>query len=60
MARINQTSVDHGVPVTVNSDDLIIFNASVSQEYMNLYCAGLMTAEELNIVRETGLGPYLL
>lgn len=51
---------DHGVPVTINSDDQIIFNASVSQEYMNLYCAGLMTAEELNIVRETGLRSYLL
>lgn len=46
---------DYGVPVTINSDDLIIFNASVSQEYFNLYQAGLMTAEELDIIRETGL-----
>ncbi|WP_151735243.1 adenosine deaminase [Paenibacillus tengchongensis] len=46
---------DNGVPVTVNSDDLLIFNQSVSQEYMNLYRCGLMTAEELNRVRETGL-----
>jgi adenosine deaminase len=46
---------DFGVPVTINSDDLIIFNASVSQEYLNLYNAGLMTAEELNVIRETGL-----
>ncbi|OGO91999.1 MAG: hypothetical protein A2Y17_06430 [Clostridiales bacterium GWF2_38_85] len=46
---------DYGIPVTINSDDLIIFNASVSQEYLNLYNAGLMTAEELNVIREIGL-----
>ena len=50
------TLFDYGVPVTINSDDLLIFNATVSQEYLNLYEAGLMTAEELNVVRETGLG----
>jgi adenosine deaminase len=46
---------DYGVPVTINSDDLMVFNATVSQEYLNLFNAGLMTAEELNIIRETGL-----
>ncbi|MEF2966611.1 hypothetical protein V3851_12295 [Paenibacillus sp. M1] len=46
---------DHGVPVTINTDDLLIFNQSVSQEYLNLYQAGTMTAEELNAVRESGL-----
>lgn len=39
----------------LNSDDLILFNATVSQEYFNLYNVGLMTADELNIIRETGL-----
>ena len=46
---------DHGVPVTINTDDLLIFNAAVSQEYLNLYEAGRFTAEELNVIRETGL-----
>lgn len=46
---------DYGVPVTINSDDLMIFNASVSQEYLNLYNAGLMTMEELDIIRKIGL-----
>ena len=46
---------DYGIPITINSDDLLIFNATVSQEYFNLYNAGLMTADELNIIRETGL-----
>lgn len=46
---------DYGVPVTINSDDLMIFNASVSREYLNLYHAGLMTIEELDIIRKIGL-----
>lgn len=46
---------DAGIPVTINTDDLLIFNQTISQEYLNLYNANLMTAEELNRVRETGL-----
>lgn len=44
-----------GIPVTLNTDDLLIFNQSVSQEYINLYKSGLMTPEELNEIRLTGL-----
>lgn len=50
-----RTLYDFGVPVTLNSDDLLIFNASVSQEYLNLFIAGLMTVEELDDIRKTGL-----
>ncbi|MNE89847.1 Aminodeoxyfutalosine deaminase [compost metagenome] len=46
---------DAGVPVTINSDDMLIFNQSVSEEYLNLYSSGLMSANELNDIRETGL-----
>jgi len=46
---------DAGIPVTVNTDDMLIFNSSVSQEYMKLFDSGLMTAEELNDIRITGL-----
>lgn len=46
---------DYGIPVTINTDDLLIFNQTASQEYLNLFKAGLMTAEELNDIRETGL-----
>lgn len=46
---------DYGIPVTINTDDLLIFNKTASQEYLNLFEAGLMTAEELNDIRETGL-----
>lgn len=50
-----RTLFDYGIPVTINTDDLLIFDASVSREYLNLYNAGLMTAKELNIIREIGL-----
>jgi adenosine deaminase len=43
--------VDHGVPVTVNTDDVTIFGQSVSQEYLSLYRSGLMTASELDFIR---------
>lgn len=46
---------DHGVPVTINTDDLLIFDSSASQEYLRSYQAGLMSAEELNLIREVGL-----
>lgn len=46
---------DNGVAVTVNTDDLLIFNQSVSQEYLNLFQSGLMTAQELDKIRITGL-----
>ncbi len=45
----------HGIPVTINTDDLLIFNQSVSQEYMNIFQAGLMSAEELDEIRLNGL-----
>ncbi|WP_044477983.1 amidohydrolase family protein [Paenibacillus antibioticophila] len=53
-----RTLFDHGVPVTINTDDLLIFNQSVSEEYLNLFRSGLMTPEELNLIREYGLNDY--
>lgn len=49
---------DYGVPVTINTDDMLIFNQSVSQEYLNLFRCGLMSAEELDNIRLTGLSTY--
>ena len=42
---------DNGVPVTINTDDLMIFGQSVSEEYRNLYRAGVFSAEELDSIR---------
>ena len=46
---------DHGVAVTVNSDDLTVFGQSVSDEYLNLFRAGVFTAEELDGIRVAAL-----
>lgn len=50
-----RTLYDYGVRVTINSDDILVFNQSVSQEYMNLYEAKVFNAEELNQIRIYGL-----
>ncbi len=48
---------DNGVPVTINTDDLMIFGQSVSEEYRNLYRAGVFSAEELERIRRASLAP---
>jgi len=45
---------ENGVKVTVNTDDMLIFNSSVSEEYLKLYKAG-MKAEDLDVICRTGL-----
>ena len=50
-----QTLVRNGVPVTINTDDLLIFQQSIDQEYIHLYEAGTLTAEELEEIRIQGL-----
>ena len=42
---------DHGIAVTVNTDDLTVFGQSVSDEYLNLFRAGVFTADELDGIR---------
>ena len=46
---------DNGVPVTINTDDLMIFGQSVSEEYRNLYQADVFSAEELDSIRRASL-----
>jgi adenosine deaminase len=46
---------DYGIPVTINTDDMLICNQSISQEYQNLYKCGLMTTDELDAIRIVGL-----
>lgn len=46
---------DNGIKVTINTDDMIIFDQSVSEEFFNLYNAGVFNAIELNEIRENGL-----
>lgn len=44
-----------GVDVTINSDDILIFDSDVSKEYLRLYEAKTLTAEELDKIRVNGL-----
>ena len=49
---------DHGVEVTVNTDDLMIFGQSVSQEFVNLFRARVFSADELESIRAASLGAW--
>lgn len=46
-----------GVDVTINSDDVLIFGSEVSREYQALYENGVLTAAELDGIRQNGLRP---
>lgn len=46
---------DTGVPVTINSDDPMIFDQSVSDEYRNLFRGGVFSAVELDDIRRASL-----
>jgi len=46
---------EYGIPVTINTDDLLIFNSSLSEEYLHLFNSGLMKTEELYEICQTGL-----
>lgn len=43
--------VDAGIQVTINSDDMLVFDKSVSEEYLSLYQAGVLSSAELNEIR---------
>ncbi len=44
-----------GIDVTINSDDILIFDSDVSKEYLRLYESGVLTADELDDIRKNGL-----
>jgi adenosine deaminase len=46
-----RTLFDAGVKVTVGADDPLIFGCTLSSEFLALHKAGVMTAEELNVIR---------
>ncbi len=45
---------DNGVVITINSDDIMIFNQSVSDEYLNLFHSKLFSINDLEILRQNG------
>ena len=44
-----------GIDLTINSDDILIFDSDISKEYLRLYEAETLTAEELDNIRINGL-----
>lgn len=47
-----------GVNVTINSDDILIFNSDVSKEYLSLYNNKVLDGEELDDIRKKSLGEF--
>ena len=44
-----------GVKVTINTDDVFIFNSTINNEYLLLFKSGVLSAEQLNQIRLNGL-----
>lgn len=42
---------DSGIKLTINTDDLLLFNASITDQYINLIEHGIFTFEEINEIR---------
>ena len=45
----------NGIDVTINSDDVLIFDSDVSKEYLRLYQCGCLNTDELEDIRKNGL-----
>lgn len=51
---------DYGLNVTINSDDILIFDSCVSTEYLSLYKSKLLSANELNEIRLNAFKLYTI
>jgi adenosine deaminase len=58
MSHPMRTLYDHGVDVTINTDDMTIFGNNASDEYLTLFRSGLFTGAELDDIRLAGLTDY--
>ncbi len=46
---------DHGVKVTINTDDALVFGDGISEQYLKLYRAGVFSRDELETLRAISL-----
>ncbi|MFZ4520263.1 MAG: hypothetical protein ACOYNC_01080 [Bacteroidales bacterium] len=46
---------DHGIKVTINTDDVLVFGDGVSEQYQKLFKTGVFSLNELEIIRCNGL-----
>lgn len=51
--------VDKGIICSINTDDELIFNQSINDEYFNLYNSGCLGADELYEVNQNGINKCL-
>jgi len=45
---------DHGIKITINTDDLLLFNETITSQYMNLLNHDIFSFEEIEIIRKNG------
>lgn len=46
---------DHGVKVTINTDDALVFGDGISEQYLKLFRAGVFSRDELETLRAISL-----
>ncbi len=46
---------DSRIPITINTDDLLLFDSGASEEFLYLYKLGLFNEDELNEIRKNAL-----
>ncbi len=46
---------DHGIKVTINTDDVLVFGMGISEQMRRLYTSGSFSPEELEVIRQNGL-----
>lgn len=46
---------DSGIHLTINTDDLLLFNATLTDQYVNLIESGIFTFKEINEIRKNSL-----
>lgn len=46
---------DKGINLTINTDDLLMFHSTLSNEYLLLHKLGILSIDELNTIRENSL-----
>ena len=51
-----RTLFDEGIAVTINTDDMLIFNVGLSEMYLGFFNEKVFTADELAVICENGLG----
>jgi adenosine deaminase len=50
--------VDYGLKVTINTDDILMFESDINDEYLKLYNEGTLTADQLDEIRVFGLSLF--